>query len=148
MGRTNPTFRNVLEAVKSRWGDYRRALRRRDQAPFDRLFEYADAHADAAGYLDNDDPMEPILVSMLLGQEKRIADLDGRISDLDGRTAELEARTDGLEDRIAELDGRTAELEARIAGLEDRVADPPAGADEPGAPAGEGAATTTDGGDA
>ena len=120
MGRTNPTFRNVLEAVKSRWGDYRRALRRRDQAPFDRLFEYADAHADAAGYLNNDDPMEPILVSMLLGQEKRLAELDGRIAD----------------------------LEARIAGLEDRVADPPAGADEPGAPAGEGAAATADGGDA
>lgn len=127
MGRTNPTFRNVLEAVKSRWGDYRRALRRRDQAPFDRLFEYADAHADAAGYLNHDDPMEPILVSMLLGQEKRIAE---------------------LEDDTAELDGRTAELEARTAELEGRVADPPAGADEPGAPAGEGAATTTDGGDA
>lgn len=141
MGRTNPTFRNVLEAVKSRWGDYRRALRRRDQAPFDRLFEYADAHADAAGYLDNDDPMEPILVSMLLGQEKRLAELDGRIAELDGRTAELE-------DDTAELDGRTVELEARIAGLEGRVTDPPAGADEPGAPAGAGAATTADGGDA
>ena len=127
MGRTNPTFRNVLEAVKSRWGDYRRALRRRDQAPFDRLFEYADAHADAAGYLDNDDPMEPILVSMLLGQEKRLAELDGRLAELEGRTAEL--------------DGRTAELEARTAGLEGRT-------DEPGAPAGAGAATTADGGDA
>ena len=134
MGRTNPTFRNVLEAVKSRWGDYRRALRRRDQAPFDRLFEYADAHADAAGYLDNDDPMEPILVSMLLGQEKRLAELDGRIAE--------------LEDDTAELDGRTAELEARTAEREGRVTDPPAGADEPGAPAGAGAATTTDGGDA
>lgn len=134
MGRTNPTFRNVLEAVKSRWGDYRRALRRRDQTPFDRLFEYADAHADAAGYLNNDDPMEPILVSMLLGQEKRLAELDGRIAE--------------LEDDTAELDGRTGELEARIDGLEGRVADPPAGADEPGAPAGAGAATTADGGDA
>ena len=134
MGRTNPTFRNVLEAVKSRWGDYRRALRRRDQAPFDRLFEYADAHADAAGYLDNDDPMEPILVSMLLGQEKRLAELDGRIAE--------------LEDDTAELDWRIGELEGRIAELEGRVADPPAGADDPGAPAGEGGATTADGGDA
>lgn len=83
MGRTNPTFRNVLEAVKSRWGDYRRALRRHDQQRFDRLFEYADAHADAAGYLNHDDPMEPILVSMLLEQEKRIAELEARITELE-----------------------------------------------------------------
>ena len=94
MGRTNPTFRNVLEAVKSRWGDYRRALRRRDQARFDQLFEYADAHADAAGYLNNDDPMEPILVSMLLEQEKRLAELEARIAELEGDTADPPAGAD------------------------------------------------------
>jgi len=94
LGRTNPTFRNVLEAVKSRWGDYRRALRRRDQAPFDRLFEYADAHADAAGYLNNDDPMEPILVSMLLEQQKRLAELEARIAELEGDTADPPAGAD------------------------------------------------------
>lgn len=83
MGRTNPTFRNLLEAVKTRWRDYRRALRRRDQPHYDRLFEYADAHADAAGYLNADDPMDPILLSMLLEQQKRIADLEGRLEDLE-----------------------------------------------------------------
>ena len=134
MGRTNPTFRNVLEAVKSRWGDYRRALRRRDQAPFDRLFEYADAHADAAGYLDNDDPMEPILVSMLLGQEKRLAELDGRIAELEARTAEVEARIAGLEGRVVAPAGQGGERENQ-GDPDGRAGGPEGQADEPGAPA-------------
>lgn len=84
MGRTNPTFRNLLEALKGRWGDYRRALRRRDRPHFDRLFEYADAHADAAGALNPDDPMDPVVVSMLLEQERRLAELEERIAALEG----------------------------------------------------------------
>ena len=85
MGRTNPTFRDVLAAVQGRWGDYRRALRRREKPHYDRLFEYAEAHADAAGYLNAEDPMAPILLSMLLEQQKRIADLEERLEDLEGR---------------------------------------------------------------
>lgn len=76
MGRTNPTFRLLLQGIEDRWQSYRRALRHRDRQHFDRLFEQADAHADAAGYLNYDDPMVPILVSVLLEQEKRIARLE------------------------------------------------------------------------
>lgn len=80
----------MLEGMKSRWSDYRRALRHQDQSHFDQLFEYADAHADAAGYLNPEDPFDPVLVSMLLEHEKRIADLE----------AELEAaqETDAIQD--------------------------------------------------
>lgn len=76
MGRTNPTFRMLLEGEKSRWSDYRRALRRRDKPAFDELFEYADAHADASGYLNADDPMMPILLSMLLEHQKQLNELE------------------------------------------------------------------------
>lgn len=69
----------LLEGEKSRWNDYRRALRRRDKPAFDELFEYADAHADASGYLNADDPMMPILLSMLLEQQKQLNELDARI---------------------------------------------------------------------
>jgi len=41
MGRTNPTYRDALRAIEERWAEFRRALRRRDQPRFDRLFEYA-----------------------------------------------------------------------------------------------------------
>lgn len=79
MGRTNPTFRLLLEGMKSRWNDYRRALRRQDQPHFDQLFEHADAHADAAGYLNAEDPFDPVLLSMLLEHEKRIAELEAQL---------------------------------------------------------------------
>ncbi len=71
--------------MKARWHDYRRTLRQRDQPHFDRLFEHADTHADAAGYLNPDDPMNPILVSMLLEHQKRITDLEEQLDthDLD-----------------------------------------------------------------
>lgn len=78
MGRTNPTFRDLLAGIEERWQPYRRALRRADQRRFDRLFEDARAHADAAGYLNADEPLFPVLVSVLLEQQRRIDTLEMR----------------------------------------------------------------------
>lgn len=71
----------LLEATEDRWQDYRRALRHQDQQRFDALFEHAHAHADAAGYLNADNPMDPILLSMLLEQEKRLTELEAQLTD-------------------------------------------------------------------
>ena len=59
MGRTNPTYRDALRAIEERWTEFRRALRRRDQPRFDRLFEYAREHADASGLLNHQNPLLP-----------------------------------------------------------------------------------------
>lgn len=83
MGRTNPTFRNLLTGIEERWNPYRRALRRHDQAYFDALFEHAHTHADAAGYLNADTPLHPVLVSMLLEHEKQLQELTARLDELD-----------------------------------------------------------------
>ncbi|WP_137283903.1 hypothetical protein [Halorussus salinisoli] len=89
MGRTNPTFRDVLRSLEDSWQDYRRALRRPDQDRFDRLWEDARRYADAGGYLNHQSPMVVVLFSMVLAHEKRIEDLE----------AELEAeRTEDLGD--------------------------------------------------
>ncbi len=92
MGRTNPTFRDQVRGIENRWGDYRRALRRADKPHFDRLFEHARAHADAAGYLNHATPEIPILVSVLLEQEKRLADLETRLADLEARLADADVQ--------------------------------------------------------
>jgi hypothetical protein len=76
VGRTNPTYRDQLDALESRWRPYRRALRRRDRTHFDRLFEHARAHADAGGYQAHPDPLVTLLISAFLEQERRIADLE------------------------------------------------------------------------
>lgn len=70
-------------AIRERWEAYRRALRRRDQHYFDELFEYAETHADASGYLNTDEAMHPILFSMLLEQQREIAQLQDRVAALE-----------------------------------------------------------------
>jgi len=84
VGRTNPTFRAVVNGTEQRWQAYRRALRHRDVDTFDRLFEHARAHADAAGYLNTNEPRYPLLVSVLLEQERRIHNLEQRLDEQEG----------------------------------------------------------------
>jgi len=98
MGRTNPTFRDVLRSVADRWQPFRRALRYEDQQRFDRLLGHARTHADAAGNLNHQSPIVPILLAIVLAQERRID--------------ELEERCDGLEARIDDLGGRYDEISA------------------------------------
>lgn len=90
MGRTNPTFRDILSSVEDRWQEFRRTLRHRDKPRFDRIFEYARNHADAAGHLNHENRLAPIFVSIDLEQERRIDELEERV-------AELEADTDSDE---------------------------------------------------
>ena len=79
MGRTNPTYRDVLRSLEDSWQDYRRALRRPDQDRFDRLWEDARQYADAGGYLNHQNPMVVVLFSMIIAHEKRIEDLEAEL---------------------------------------------------------------------
>lgn len=83
MGRTNPTYRDLLRATEERWAAYRRTLRRRDQPRFERLFVYAREHADAAGMLNHQDRLAPVLMSIALEQERRLDELEARIEELE-----------------------------------------------------------------
>lgn len=93
MGRTNPTYRLTLRGLQDRWQPYRKALRRADQPHFDRLFEHAREHADAAGYLNHVDPMLPVLVSILLEHERQIAALEDRLDGIDEDRAQTNAES-------------------------------------------------------
>ncbi|SHH65371.1 hypothetical protein [Halobaculum gomorrense] len=95
MGRTNPTFRDVLGRMEDEWSDFRRALRRRHQPLLDRLFTYAREHADAASHLNHPDRLAPVLVSIDLEQEDRIDELEERVAELEDR---LEDTSDRNED--------------------------------------------------
>ena len=90
MGRTNPTYRDALRAIEERWAAFRRALRRRDQPRFDRLFEYAREHADASGLLNHQNPLLPALLSIDLEQEARLNDHEERLTELEQRMSGTE----------------------------------------------------------
>lgn len=100
MGRTNPTYRNFLESQEQEWRDFRRALRHQYKRDYDRLFEYAEHYADAAGFLSRADPERAILLSMLLGVEAERRRLEERVAALeDGREAATETgREDGQDE--------------------------------------------------
>ena len=99
MGRTNPTFRDALQAIEGRWAAFRRALRRRDQPRFDQLFTYARAHADASGLLNHQNPLFPTLLSIDLEQERRLEELEDRVADLEAEAESMPTTqtTDGAE---------------------------------------------------
>jgi hypothetical protein len=72
MGRTVPTFRQLVDDAIARWAKFRRALRREDQEYFDRLFRRVRSYTQAATYQASDNPMEAILLSIALDHEKRL----------------------------------------------------------------------------
>lgn len=82
VGRTVPTYRTVLENLVEEWQGFRRALRREDQEAFDRLMEKARMHASAASYAARTDPMESLIISILLEQEKELVELKKKIAEL------------------------------------------------------------------
>jgi hypothetical protein len=116
VGRTNPTYRDAVTALRERWGDFERALRRRDKPAFERLFEHARAHADAGGYLNHEEPLFPILLSVDLEQEKRLADLEDQLGDLEERLAAAEER---LEDGESESESASVSTAATETGATD-----------------------------
>jgi uncharacterized membrane protein YccC len=81
MGRTNPTYRDFLGRFEDRCQPMRRGLRRQYKPDFDALFERAQTHADAAGYLNSTDPELAVLLSMLLAQEHELRRLRAQLED-------------------------------------------------------------------
>lgn len=79
MGRTVPSFRMLLDSITMELGNFRRALRRHDQKVFDRIMDMAREHASASTVAASIDPMDTVVLSILIEQQKQIDDLkEGR----------------------------------------------------------------------
>ncbi|MBC2700869.1 MAG: hypothetical protein HF976_05560 [ANME-2 cluster archaeon] len=76
MGRTGPSFRMLRDSVTVELGDFRRARRRRDQQVFERMMGMAREHASASAVAASIDPMDTIVLSILIEQQKQIDDLE------------------------------------------------------------------------
>jgi hypothetical protein len=97
MGRTNPTYRDLLRRTAERWETFRRGLRRSERRRFDELWEHAHRHADASGLLNHPDPVVPALFSMALEHQRRIDELDARLDEVESDDGEAGA-ADGVRD--------------------------------------------------
>lgn len=72
MGRTIPSYRNRLEGIIEELAIYRRALRGEDKIAFDDIMNKARQHASSCTLLPLFDPVDCLLLSILLEQEKEI----------------------------------------------------------------------------
>jgi len=79
MGRTLPPFSQLIESERRAWAPFRRALRKDDQAAFDRLFDCAKLHVQAGVYLSRPWPFEVIAMAVLLEHHKQLEHLLARL---------------------------------------------------------------------
>ncbi len=75
MGRTVAPFSRVLEEEERSLKQFRRALRKEDQEAFDRLFASGKHHVAPSVYAGHPWPMDLILLSALVEQQKLIEKL-------------------------------------------------------------------------
>jgi hypothetical protein len=94
MGRTTPTFVDLLRQTQEYWAKFRRALRRDDRPHFDRLFHQVRYFTPSAMYQCHDNAMETILLTLHLAHERQIAAVEeklrseGRLPPEEGAPAE------------------------------------------------------------
>jgi hypothetical protein len=79
MGRTVPTFTNIIDIELSSWSKYRRGLRKEDQEIFDDVFRAAKLHLAENFYAMRTIPFESIVMSVMVEQRKLIRRLQDRI---------------------------------------------------------------------
>lgn len=83
MGRTVLPFSMVLAEQQKRLGQFRRSLRKQDQALFDELFERARLHVQAAVQASQPEPMESIFISVLIEMLREEKHLRARVDNLE-----------------------------------------------------------------
>jgi hypothetical protein len=72
MGRTQPTFRNLLDQLYVDWGDFRRGLRGEEREAFDALFRLAKNHASASQLVADPEPLHAVLLAVLVEHEREL----------------------------------------------------------------------------
>ncbi len=82
MGRTVPTFTNLIDAELASWSKFRRGLRREDQEIFDAIFRAAKLHLAENFYSMRAIPFESVMMSIAVEQQKKIQKLEEEIEKL------------------------------------------------------------------
>jgi hypothetical protein len=77
MGKTVPSYRIALEFEIARWKDFRKNLHAiEDMEAFDALMDMCRRHASASGSACNPLVFEPMVMSILLAQQKKLMMLE------------------------------------------------------------------------
>jgi hypothetical protein len=88
MGRTLPTFTNIIDEEIQSWGKFRRALRKEDQAVLDDLFRMPRKHLAECFYSIRPVPFETMILTMLLEEHKLVLQLKKQMEEIKNRHVE------------------------------------------------------------
>lgn len=80
MGRTVPTFTNIIDSEIASWSKFRRGLTQEDQEVFDDVFRAAKRHLATNFYAMRTIPFESIMMSIIIEQGKAIRELHREFS--------------------------------------------------------------------
>ncbi|HCV42502.1 MAG TPA: hypothetical protein DGH68_03390 [Bacteroidetes bacterium] len=80
MGRTVPTFTQVIQAEMETWSKFRRGLRKEDQEALDELFRAARRQLASSAYAVRPIPFESMVMSMLIMQQRMMTDLQRHLA--------------------------------------------------------------------
>ena len=76
MGKTVESYRMALEDEISRWKGFEKALRIEDKQAFDALMDACRSYASAGSNATNPILFEPMVMSILLSQQRKISQLE------------------------------------------------------------------------
>ncbi len=77
MGKTVESYRMALEDEIRRWHDFAKALRTEDREAFEVLMDSCRSYASAASNATQPILFEPMIISILLSQQKRLTVREG-----------------------------------------------------------------------
>ena len=84
MGKTVESYRMALESEIIRWNGFARALRKPDWEAFDELMDMCRKLASAGSCATNPIIFEPMVMSILLAQQKKLRDLEQKLTEVLG----------------------------------------------------------------
>jgi hypothetical protein len=82
MGRTVPSFRNVLEEEKQEWKVFRKALDKSERKAFDEMWDIPKLYITACSNSVSLVPFHPIVMSILFHHYKELMECSKRIEDI------------------------------------------------------------------
>ena len=82
MGRTVESYRLALEDEIRRWTGFERALRSKDHEAFEELMDACRAFASAGSNAVQPVLFEPMMMSIVLFQQKKLQKLEAQLDDL------------------------------------------------------------------
>jgi hypothetical protein len=82
MGRTVPSFRNILEMERKEWKPFRNALDKKDRKQFDDMFDIPKLYITACSNSVQLVPFHPIAISILFHHYKELTKCSKQVEDM------------------------------------------------------------------